>query len=320
MKKKLTINKLFKFIGNIIMVIAIVMIVRKLISYEIDYSIIFAKENILYFMGIIIIYSICVIFGGIPWKNILNALYTSDIKYKDIIYIIVKANILKYVPGNIFQYIGRNELAIKKNMKHSEVAFATIIDVCWYVFSILLLVLIIAKNDMMSWLNQQRNVEIKLGIMIIIIVTIFTMIGMYYIKNKTNKFIRIIRKIRSFRFFKALLINFIFYSVMGFANALMYMGIFTMISGEWLTEGDAIICIGAMLIAMVVGFIVPGAPGGMGVREAVSLFLLKGMIAESVVVSGIVIMRVISIIGDIVSYFIVFIYERSTGGKIFYEK
>lgn len=125
-----------------------------------------------------------------------------------------------------------------------------------------------------------------------------------------------LKKIFSIKLAKVLLGNFLFYAVQGIVNAGLYVVIFSIISGEQYSVQNVVLSMGAMLVAFVAGFITPGAPGGVGVREAVSLFLLGEMIGESVILSGIVIMRVLSIIGDVFSFVLVWMIERIRSSKL----
>jgi uncharacterized membrane protein YbhN (UPF0104 family) len=55
---------------------------------------------------------------------------------------------------------------------------------------------------------------------------------------------------------------------------------------------------GAGLLAWLAGFVVPGAPGGLGVREAALLWLLAGQMDASQAGSVAVIMRVATTFAD----------------------
>jgi uncharacterized membrane protein YbhN (UPF0104 family) len=55
---------------------------------------------------------------------------------------------------------------------------------------------------------------------------------------------------------------------------------------------------GAYVIAWLAGLVTPGAPAGLGVRELVLLFLLKGVVAETDLVLAVVLGRVVTVGGD----------------------
>ncbi len=60
----------------------------------------------------------------------------------------------------------------------------------------------------------------------------------------------------------------------------------------------------AYVIAWLAGLVTPGAPAGVGVRELVLLFLLKGMVDESDLLLAVVLGRVVTVLGD----FLFFVY------------
>lgn len=308
--KKELINKLLKYVGNIITILAIALIIKKLYLTETDYSIIFLKDKSFFLLIILLIYMLIVFWGGIPWLGIVNVLSERNIRYSEAAFIFVKSNILKYIPGNIFQYAGRNELAVTKNIKHSIVALATLIDVVWNILTMLFFSVIMSGNELLAWLREQHifthNSIFFVCSFIIICVIIFLVFCIW--KRQILKDIML--KVVSVKFWCVLAFNFIFYVFIGVISAGLYVVIFSLISGNVYSLHEVIIYTGIMLVALVAGFVTPGAPGGVGVREAASFFLLNGMIDETVILSGIIIMRIISVIGDLVTYIVVLLFSR----------
>lgn len=312
MKNKSSINKIVKYIGNIVMILAVVMIVKKISSYDVDYSIIFCRENIFFFVLITLIYSGTVIFGGIPWKNVVKGLLGCDLKYSEVALVYTKSNIFKYIPGNVFQYVGRNELAVKKNLKHSDVALSTLIDAFWNIFSMMLVAVLLAWGKMYAWMKEQGGISKSSLLILGAIIGVGIIVFVIVYRKKKQVLCDVISKIFNWKFIGVLAGNFVFYMIQGLINAGLYVGIFSVLSGNRYSLEDTFACMGVMLIAFVAGFITPGAPGGVGIREAVSLFLLGGMISESVILSGIIIMRILSIVGDLLSFAIVWLVSRMT--------
>lgn len=310
-KNRINITKIIKYIGNIIMILAIAIIINKIRSYDVDYSIIFSKKNIFSFMLITLIYSVTVILGGVPWTNIINALLSCKIQYWETMLIYTKSNVFKYIPGNVFQYVGRNELAVRKNLKHSSVALSTLIDVSWNIFSIILLAILLARKNLFRYVAQQyENFGKEVSVFFVISVLVVLLLCLIMFKKKRKEIVKVLHEVFSIEFAKALGKNFLFYIIQGLVNAGLYVAIFSIISGECYSIQSTMSCMGAMLVAFAAGFITPGAPGGVGIREAVSLFLLGTVIRESVILTGIVIMRVLSIAGDIFSFILIWIIEN----------
>ena len=84
-----------------------------------------------------------------------------------------------------------------------------------------------------------------------------------------------------------------------------------MLEQEYCQLGDVKIIIAAYIIAWLLGFIVPGAPGGIGVREFVISAITEGTSMGAVVLLAAVIHRIITVVGDIISY----ILGRMVGGR-----
>lgn len=61
---------------------------------------------------------------------------------------------------------------------------------------------------------------------------------------------------------------------------------------------------GYYLVAWLVGLITPGAPGGIGVREFILIMLLSSSIPENNILLAVVTMRVITVMGDVIAYFV----------------
>ena len=59
---------------------------------------------------------------------------------------------------------------------------------------------------------------------------------------------------------------------------------------------------GAYVLAWVAGFLTPGVPAGLGVREVVLLFLFRGMVHEADLLLAVVMSRVVTIAGDVLFF------------------
>ena len=60
--------------------------------------------------------------------------------------------------------------------------------------------------------------------------------------------------------------------------------------------------LGAQIAAWLLGLVVPGAPAGLGVREAVLVVLLRGHMAEPEILLGAVFSRVVTMVGDVLCF------------------
>ncbi len=66
--------------------------------------------------------------------------------------------------------------------------------------------------------------------------------------------------------------------------------------------GNILTISGIYLISWLIGYVTPGAPGGLGVKEAVMVFLLSGIMQESDIILSAFILRFCNIIGDFLAF------------------
>lgn len=71
--------------------------------------------------------------------------------------------------------------------------------------------------------------------------------------------------------------------------------------------------VGACVLAWLIGLVTPGAPAGVGVREMVLLFMLKGVIGEEDLLLTVVLGRMVTIGGDLLTYFASFCLKKEQG-------
>jgi hypothetical protein len=72
-----------------------------------------------------------------------------------------------------------------------------------------------------------------------------------------------------------------------------------------------IVLCGAYVLAWLAGLLTPGAPAGVGVRELVLLFLLKGLVGESELLLAVVLGRVVTVVGDLLFFLVASLQKRS---------
>jgi glycosyltransferase 2 family protein len=67
-----------------------------------------------------------------------------------------------------------------------------------------------------------------------------------------------------------------------------------------ISSGQGVLIVGAMALSWACGFVTPGAPGGLGVRESSLLLILSPFIRVELLMTAILLHRLVSILGDVV--------------------
>jgi len=79
--------------------------------------------------------------------------------------------------------------------------------------------------------------------------------------------------------------------------------------GQSLTPSLTTAIIGLFALSWLAGFLTPGAPSGLGIREAMMLLFLGGLVDESVLLTAIVLHRAMGVVGDVFVYGLGLVYS-----------
>jgi uncharacterized membrane protein YbhN (UPF0104 family) len=240
-----------------------------------------------------IIYGLSEFLLSFAWRRLLIWCGNKDIPASVCNRIYGKSQIAKYIPGNIFHFMGRHLLGRHVGVKHIVLAGAAVYEI----LGLLSISVLISLTGMFIF-DLGSNYLSLYQIILILITTIvvssliialtpylMSLRGIILPYHGVWDCIRNITKIYLFYF--------IFFLIAGLLLAII-VNIFLEINFIIATKLVVIFS-----IAWVAGFIVPGAPGGIGVREAVIIFLITPIIGEAQSVAIAIAFRLITLFGDV---------------------
>lgn len=292
--------------GKILMVLSILFITYKLMQYNIDLSYI-NNFYIFILFGFVLLHGANIyIFAPKSYSLLINLISYKQVPYALVRYIYCKSNLYKYLPGNIMHFIGRNQIAVNANISHADIAVATIIEMIMLVTASLLIILLTSSVQVFELVLLYKN-EYVLHILIILVLVI--MFTLYIIRKKIINKIKQYKVILTKNGIRVLLIV-LFYSVIRLSiNALIFIGCLSVFINE-IPFNDFWNIFGIFIMTWVVGFLIPGAPGGIGVREAAMCLAFGYLYSDDKILYTALIYRVISIFGDMMSYIYVLVNKN----------
>jgi glycosyltransferase 2 family protein len=251
-----------------------------------------------------IAYTISNIFLAMAWIELLDWLGEKNTPKKVNISIYGKTQILKYIPGNLLSLPGRFILSIQAGMQKSSLIVASIYEIVGLLMgsSLIMSIGLLITND------KNLNILFPLSSLIflisifspLIISTLFSCFSFVKKFQVLNAFSR--PKQHKLSRPGAFYIFFFVFSGAVFSGMLLFI----------LKEKSIIpfaLAISIFSISWLVGFLTPGAPGGIGVRESLIIILLSYYIDQPSSILIALLMRGITIIGDILFYFISLLLE-----------
>ncbi|MDZ7761292.1 MAG: hypothetical protein U5L00_13695 [Desulfovermiculus sp.] len=225
------------------------------------------------FLTLAFIYGCANFLLAAAWWNILNMLQVrADISWSIRTYGV--SQLAKYIPGNIFQFAGRQALGVASDLP----GWALAKSVFWE------LALISLAGSLFACLAAPSVIpELAVFWAAIIFLCII------FIASAGIKYIFGVSAAKAF----GLYLFFLFVSGMVFVGTLLVVS-----GGENISLAFIVLCGSSYILAWLAGLVTPGAPAGMGVREVVILFLLGAQLAEADLLLAVLLNRIITVAGD----------------------
>jgi len=225
--------------------------------------------------------------------------------------IYLKANIGKYLPGNVMHFAGRNLLGSRMNIRQINIAVSTFLEIALTALSALLVVIIFAFRYLLVVAIIMLQNRIYFNIFMIVIVTcVLLTFGVIVYCNKHPNCLEKYMYLFSFKFLKVILKVVPVYVGIMILYGLVSVGIIAWILGGTVTPENVVSTVALYIISWLAGFVIPGAPGGIGIREAISILLLSKIYGMDTVALAAVILRAATILGDLLSFLVGIIYFK----------
>ncbi len=294
MKRK----KLVRTLGNVLMVIAIVFIGYKLYQYRDKVSDAFTwKIGVVMLVSSLITTSLIII-SSVFYANLVARVSDKEVPLGMASQMYCKSNLYKYIPGNVLQYVGRNQIAELSNARHDRVIFASFLEVGFTVIGALTASIILARQYVFEWIRNQNTGLIVAVIAAVTVIVIFISILLAKKVPKLFKELRRILNHRNIGYFVAMIVFIVFNQML---NGIMFTYLMKEIVGTLPKEYWSNVA-GVYSFAWLVGFVTPGAPGGMGIREALLSVLLANTVAPEMVTIAVIFNRIVTVLGDLIAY------------------
>jgi len=288
------IKKIVYFLGKSLGLLGLIFVCYKL-SQEYTLSSFFSRLALLEdTIPLILIFNLSSTLLGIyVWHTMLLNYAKEPFAYSTSYYYFAKTEISKYLPGNVFHFVGRQVLASKIGITQMEMAKISVL------FSFLLLVATVISSTVFAFLAREIPSYILtlmgLSCIIIIIVTVY-LYPSFPIKKKVS-------------------MNLFLSLSVALQGAML--GMIVMAQTDHFTAGLFFECVSIYIVSWLIGFITPGASGGLGIREgafiAIAAFVHLN-IASEIIIFSVLLVRFINIIIDIAMYLSTFVLKNNIEG------
>lgn len=303
------IKKAVKLAGHLLVLAAMVFLVKKFADMDIDPSQ-FTQPRILAALVIAyLVQTFIIVISTYPWLVFTRSLSGKKIPFSKAMPVFTRSNLYKYVPGNVFQYIGRNQLAADMQISHVDVACATILDILCCVASAGLLAVILLGGAIAELMAVYWKTFLLIGCIGIAALAVLAGVMAVKFREKCRAYLSRYAKALAPENRPQLLRGILYYLLHNLLFAALYAVTLMLVFGGMEDASMLMTLTGAFLFAWIVGFITPGAPGGIGIRESVML-MMCGAEYEREVLLFVLILRIGSILADVTAFVIGTCWQR----------
>ncbi len=244
------------------------------------------------------------------WTGWLAFFSRTSFKRRDARHVFLRANIGKYIPGNVMHYVQRNLFATDMGISQLQLAMSTLFETGSYVI-VALLVTLTAWDNLKTVVSEYFSNGLPTSVFFIAgCAAVAALVVLFVLRKKIRT---ALAGYSGGDFVKTLLTG------MGLQLMTLMLLAAVMVLLVWYAKGIPSAeltgtVVSTYVIAWVLGYIVPGASGGIGIREAALLILLGPLLGDSLVSALALVHRLITIIGDFLGYLIVTVSDKKGRG------
>jgi hypothetical protein len=232
------------------------------------------------------------------WTRLLHWVGEDGARFRACHAVYGRTQIAKYLPGNVFQYAGRQLLGGRAGLTQLGMAAASIYEILAFLLAagalgaLGMLVLDISAGDQLT--------PVRLGL--ILAGGAGLLIGATLAAPRVARLAGVERGLfDGGSLWRDLLPAFAAYGAFVVLMGLILAALVAVAFGIPSTRELGIVIAG-FAVAWVAGFVTPGAPGGLGVREAVMLLFLAPIVGESVGLVSVLLFRIVTVLGDLLFF------------------
>ena len=304
MTKNQKIKKYVSYVGSVLMVLSIVFIARRLMTDEgFDRSLVELLTSPWVVGGLFLVAMLegsGILLAGLNFRAIVRNVSGVVVKRPLALAVYTESNVYKYIPGGVMYVAGRNRMAVEVDeLSHGKVAMATILEGVGMVIGVIVVAVVFSFDYAVTYIRQMDI--LPLIVLIAGAVLIVACGVLYFFRHKIGGGLK---KLTS----NMETINFwVLAKRIGFSIMLMFLYSVTFLAtlvllGQELTGELAFAIIGLYLLSWLAGFITPGAPSGIGVREVVMMMFLGDFVSVTILTAAMVMHRLLTVIGDVSAY------------------
>jgi len=312
-KKFFNAKKIISWGGSLLMIVSFIFIAQRFRDYGMDFSWLTSPTIVLGLLAVAVGEGMAMVAASLNFRAILKNVSGITVKRPLAMVVYLMSNLYKYIPGGVMYVAGRHKIVVEtKGLTHPKMIFATIFEGALFVIATVVVALTLSFDYSLSYLRVQiEDNSDFLPILMLIVGLVFlaVIIPIYIFRKKIGD------KLKKFWESVEILKPSVIIKRFSFALLIMFLWGTTFMLTLWFLGQPMSISlmsaiIGLYLLSWLAGFLTPGAPSGFGIREAVMMMFLTGLVYYDILLAALIVHRVVTMAGDIFGYLIGLGYSK----------
>lgn len=233
------------------------------------------------------------------WYRLNRICGRETVSYRRCTRIYGATQLAKYVPGNVFHFIGRHAEGVRAGLSHLTLGCSATLEMIGLLFAAGLLSLV-----GLFYLGAQLSAILPLSRGSIFAVVAAGFVSLFVLLPRLIHRIRPETVTEPRQFHVSRLLPVIGQYLLFFMLCSVLMTIVTATTQDLLSLRILSLAFACYPLAWLAGYLVPGASAGFGIREAVIMLVLGLAIAPWAATLVALLMRVVTVLGDLIFYFL----------------
>lgn len=283
-------GRLIKYIGSLLAVALVAFLLWRGASEMKTIDLASGQAWLSFFAGLFL-YSASQIIGAWAWRATLM-IYDVHLPRGQAESQLLVSQIGKYIPGNFAHFLGRAALAKADGIGALTITGAMLLEIGFLftagaaIVAMLFLVLPDFLHAIMASLPQDQMQGPVLALAVGLLVCV--LLGQLFLWRRAGQ-----PRIIPTRLIAPILLHLVNFAILGVSLWCVTLAV-DPTADIWIGQ-----CMVIFTIAWVAGFVMPGAPGGVGIRDGVITFGLELFVGVGVGLGAALLHRVVSVLGDI---------------------
>jgi len=291
-------KKLLSLLGSIVALVSLGFVGQQLFDnwHKVgDYSFTFESVSIL-LLGAIGYGCACLLLAS-AWYQILSALCTQSFSVKTLRAIYARSQIAKYIPGNVMQLAGRHVMIRRLGVAHKPLAIASLVEIIG-LLSASCSVALAGSTVFGLWGSYINQTQLYYGLAVVaislLLLPVMRYMGLKFIPASRDF---LCNPRLHWAFLRAYLEYLLFFVMAG----AILVGLVYQFHNE-LSLYNIAALIATFAVSWLAGFITPGAPSGIGIRETILVVSLDKIFPGGQGVLIAILFRIVTVAGDILFF------------------